>query len=147
MADLMSLGGAANSVLQRVDDLLKALGCVAYVKTIYIGYKVGGQMVAAVYPHPGRVEIALALPEDHPSALLKDGTHLTWRSLPVSLDLRSDEDLERANGLVREAYDRVATGRHTTELPIDRFKSRARRGAFGSPLDRPGGSPTKPSSA
>ena len=40
-------------------------GCNSYVKTIYIGYDLDGEMVAALYPHAGHVEIALALDEQH----------------------------------------------------------------------------------
>ena len=96
-------------------------GCTSYVKTIYIGYDLDGVMVAAVYPHVNRVEVALALPDDHQSELLIDATHLTWKTLPVAAVVRRKDDMEEVHGLVNEACHRIATGSHDVERPNDYF--------------------------
>ena len=78
---IKQLSGAARDAFDVMNAELDACGAKAEhdVKTIYISYMVGDQMVAAVYPHSREIEIALALPEDHPSALLRDATHLALR--------------------------------------------------------------------
>lgn len=63
-------------------------GCEAYVETIYVGFTLGGEMVCAIYPHPDRLEIAMALPEDVEGPEFKDATHLTWPTMPVSIEMR-----------------------------------------------------------
>lgn len=104
--------------------LLKA-SCTSYVKTIYIGYDLDGVMVAALYPHVDRLEVALALPDDHQSELLIDATHLTWKTLPVAAVVRTMDEANVALGLVDEACLRIATGSHDVERPNDYFfKSR-----------------------
>jgi len=94
------------------------------VKTIYISYMVGDQMVAAVYPHSREIEIALALPEDHPSALLRDATHLTWRTLPVSVVVTNPDEAHAALPLVREAVERVSSGIHDVHRDNEHFIAR-----------------------
>ena len=88
-------------------------GCISYVKTIYVGYEIEGKMVAALYRHEDRVEIALALDENHISQILIDATHLTWRTMPVAAVVRNDHDLKRSLHLVVEASNRVRTGKNT----------------------------------
>jgi len=61
-----------------LDALFESEGCASYVKTIYVGYDIGGEMVAALYGHVDHVELALALDEDHPADGLIDASHLTW---------------------------------------------------------------------
>jgi hypothetical protein len=107
------------------------------VKTIYIGYDLDGVMVAALYPHTNRVEVALALPEDHESKLLIDATHLTWRTLPVAAVLRGETDLEQVLRLIDEACLRIATGSHEVERPNDYFVKSRRETDLGS--HRPSG--------
>jgi hypothetical protein len=123
--------GSLNPVLKPLgfalhQQLLEA-DCTSYVKTIYIGYDFDGVMVAALYPHHDRVEIALALPDDYQSDLLIDATHLTWKTLPVAAVVRSIGDMEEVLGLVSEACHRVATGSHDVERPNEYF-SRSRPG-------------------
>src|ERR1035441_5420776 len=77
-------------------------GCESYIKTIYIGYEIDGDMVAALYAHADHVEIALALDEDHPDSALKDASHLTWRTLPLSLEVRTSSDVNKAVLLIDE---------------------------------------------
>ena len=131
------LGTVPRRLLAAIDGEFKRLGCEGYVKTIYVGWEVGGTLVAAVYPHANRVEIALALPEDHPSQLLKDGTHLTWRSLPVAVDVHLEDDFDLVSALIEEAVQRVRTGQHDTYLPVERFMKRDRKVA--DPTQPPGG--------
>lgn len=104
-----------------------SLGCASYVKTIYIGFEFDGEMVAAAYPFARLVEVALALPEDHPSDLLGDATHLTWKTMPVLLQLTSFEDVSASRDLLSEAFSRVKSGTHAVALPNDRFKERPGR--------------------
>ena len=92
------------------------LGCSAYVKTIYIGFEFEGEIVAAAYPFASHVEVAVALPEDHPSELLKDGTHLTWRTMPVLLSLTSVDDVSASEELFTEAFELVESGVHSVNL-------------------------------
>lgn len=128
--------GTLNPVLQPLGielhlRLLEA-SCTSYVKTIYIGYDLDGVMVAAVYPHPDRVEIALALPDDYASNLLIDATHLTWKTLPVAAVVRSADDMKEVLGLVSEACHRIATGSHDVERPNDYFVKSRRDTSLGA---------------
>jgi len=118
---------ASRAILSRLLADFDGLGCSSYVKTIYIGFEFKGEMVAAAYPFASHVEVAVALPEDHPSELLKDATHLTWRTMPVLLSLTSLDDVNASEELLAEAFERVASGIHEVNLPNDRFKERARR--------------------
>ena len=96
-------------------------GCVSYVKTIYIGYDIDGVMVAALYCHENRVELAIALEENHRSKLLIDATHLTWRTMPVAVVIQSKDDLSEAAELIIEATDRVKTGQNTVNRSSEFF--------------------------
>ena len=118
--------------------LLKA-GCTHYVKTIYIGYELDGAMVAALYPFPDKFELALALPDDHPSTLLIDATHLTWKTLPVAALVQSKDEQNETLQLTAEAFERVQVGVHDVDRPNDYFL-KSRRESFGTQrprLDRP----------
>lgn len=101
-------------------------------KTIYVTYMIRDEIVAAVYPHPQYFEVALALPEDHPSPLLDDATHLTWRTLPVSLKLHDKHAAVEASELILEALERVATNVHNVVRNNDHFMSRTKRPGLGS---------------
>ena len=96
------------------------------VKTIYISYMLEDQMVAAIYPRSQEIEIALALPEDHPSPLLRDATHLTWRTLPVSTVVVDSEGARSILGLIEEASLRVASGTHHVHRDNEHFAARRR---------------------
>ena len=96
-------------------------GCVSYVKTIYIGYDIDGVMVAALYCHENRVELAIALEENHRSKLLIDATHLTWRTMPVAVVIQSKDDLSEAAELIIEATDRVKAGQNTVSRSSEFF--------------------------
>ena len=100
---------------------LLAQGCDSYVKTIYIGYEISGEMVAALYAHANHIELALAVAEDHPNMVLKDASHLTWRTLPLALEIRSTEDLVLAGELIEEACVRIHGGSHDVERDNDHF--------------------------
>lgn len=118
------LGTSNKKVQNLASELHKTfikLGCVSYVKTIYIGYDIEGQMVAALYCHEDRVEIALALEENHVSPILIDATHLTWRSMPVAAVVRNDKDLSAAALLVVEASSRVKAGKNTLNRSSEFF--------------------------
>ena len=109
-------------------DVLLNLGCVSYVKTIYIGYDIAGEMVAALYGHSDYVEIALALPEDADGDLLIDASHLTWRTLPVAAIVRKTTDVQPFKELASIAVERVRTASHTVNRDNDFFaKSRMER--------------------
>jgi hypothetical protein len=101
-------------------------GCTAYVKTIYVGFELDGTMVAAAYPHASSVEIALALPDDIEGAGLVDATHLTWRTMPVAVELRNETDLSSAISHFNIAVNRVRSGLHDVQLPRERFMGRDR---------------------
>ena len=76
------------AVAEVIDDRFVALGCISYVKTIYVGYDLNGEMVAALYPHSDHIQIALAVEEDFEHRLLIDATHLRWRTVPRPLIIR-----------------------------------------------------------
>lgn len=109
-----------------IDDILTSNGCSAYVKTIYVGYTLGGAMVAAVYPTSAVTELALALPEDVEGADLVDATHLTWPTMPLALRIVADAQLPQAVDLVARAAERVASGQHDVSRPPDFFSARER---------------------
>ena len=109
-------------------DVLLNLGCISYVKTIYIGYSIAGEMVAALYGRSDHVEIALALPEDADGDLLIDASHLTWRTLPVAAIVRNTTDVLLFTQLASAAVERVRTASHTVNRDNDFFaKSRQER--------------------
>lgn len=103
-------------------------GGASYIKTIYLGFQIDGQMVAAAYPDPHRLEVALALPEEHEAPGLIDATHLTWRTMPVAYQLSEVARIPELLALAREAAERVRSGDHHVELPTERFiRSRLER--------------------
>ena len=117
------LAGAAHEVLDNE-------GCASYVKTIYIGYEIDGQMVAALYAHTDHLEVALALPEDAEGASLIDATHLTWKTLPVAAVIRALDDLDEFKVLASTAVARVRSQTHDVERDNDYFvKARRDRNA------------------
>ena len=107
-------------------------GCTSYVKTIYIGYDLEGIMVAALYPHVDRIEIALALAEDHESGLLIDATHLTWKTLPVAAVIRSKDQRAETLLLVDESCQRIKDGVHDIDRPNDYFMKSRRESEIGA---------------
>ena len=113
---------------QRVDEIFEAEGCASYVKTIYVGYDIGGEMVAALYGRADHIELALALGEDHPASELIDASHLTWRTLPVAAIVKSESDVRRVQILIQEACARIRGGAHGVNRDNDFFiKSRRER--------------------
>jgi hypothetical protein len=117
-------GPVATEVVAAVDAALRALGCDSYVKTIYIGYTLGSDMVAAVYPNGTYTEIALALPEDPPDDRLVDASHLTWPTLPVAYRVSSQRHIVIAVGLAQSAAHLVAAGQRNKPRPPDFFRGR-----------------------
>jgi len=115
---------------EAVDELFGHEGCSSYVKTIYIGYDIGGEMVAAMYGRGDHLEIALALAEDHPSSVLIDASHLTWKTLPVAAIFHDLSEVEAVRVLVAEACERVRTGQHNVNRDNEFFMKakRERRG-------------------
>ena len=99
-------------------------GCDPYVKTIYVGFSLDGEMVAAIYPHHDRLEIAMALPENIEGSEFKDATHLTWPTMPVAVEVRSADDTELVLGHLREAFRRVVTCEHDVRRPNEHFRGR-----------------------
>ena len=129
-ADLVgTLPNGLRLAFETIDAALVGQGATAEhdVKTIYISYMVGNQMVAAVYPRSREIEVALALPEDHPSPLLRDATHLTWRTLPVSTLLTDAAGATSILDLLVEAVERVASGTHDVHRANEHFIGRPQR--------------------
>jgi hypothetical protein len=104
------------------------LGCTSYVKTIYIGYQLGDQMVAALYPRGGSIEVAFALAEDHADMRLVDATHLTWPTLPLSASVSLLEELPWLIAHAAEAVARVNGNLHGVRRPNEHFQGRKGRG-------------------
>jgi len=124
----VSLNKKVSSVGLDLDAFFDSEGCASYVKTIYVGYDIGGEMVAALYGHADHVELALALAEDHPADGLIDASHLTWRTLPVAAIVKSSADVRRIRGLIEEACARVREGAHGVNRDNEFFiKSRRDR--------------------
>jgi len=105
--------------------------CDAYVKTIYVGFSIGDEMVAAIYPRGDWLEIALALPENVEGAEFRDGTHLTWPTMPVSVEVRTASDVAVAKRHLGTAATRVAAGEHRVRRPNEHFIGRVKRGNSG----------------
>src|SRR5665213_3463112 len=112
VAYLAGINGSVRPLAAAIDALFSSAGCASYVKTIYIGYDIGGEMVAALYGHQDHVEVALALPEDAEHELLIDASHLTWRTLPLAAVIREDSQLGPLAGLIDLACERVRTQQH-----------------------------------
>ena len=115
------------SALRELVRIFTQEGCNSYVKTIYLGFDYEGEMVGAAYPSSETVELALALPEDHAHPNLVDATHLTWRTLPVSIKFTSKSAVQKSEDLLTEAVQRVAENRHTVYRSNDHFTSARQR--------------------
>jgi len=127
---IAGLGKETRKLAQLAHNVMIELGCSSYVKTIYIGYEIDGEMVSALYGSSDHVEIALALPEDAAGEILVDASHLTWRTLPVAAILRSREDALAFRHLAAEAADRVRRNEHDVLRENDHFiRSRRERKA------------------
>lgn len=132
------LEGAPGFVHRAVELLHEVIvikfGGADYVKTIYVGFEIDGQMVAAAYPALDGVEVALALLEDHPSPHLVDATHLTWRTMPVACKVRSAADIGPLGELAEAAAERVKNGAHHVDRTPEFFQ--AVRSTRGRPYNR-----------
>lgn len=100
---------------------LETKGCASYVKTIYVGYEINGEMVAAIYGYRDIVEIALSLAEDHESELLRDATHLKWRTLPVSIVVDDSVDRQLIHELIDESCERIISSTHRVDRGSEFF--------------------------
>ena len=127
---IAELNKTSAALCTQVHEMFLAAGCSSYVKTIYIGYDIDGEMVAALYGHVDHVEVALALAEDHPSSQLIDASHLTWKTLPVAAIGHNTAEVKKMAGLVVEACDRVRAGLHTVNRDND-FFMKAKRERHG----------------
>lgn len=133
---LQGLGKLVQALARQLDALFVDERCNSYVKTIYIGYDIGGEMVAALYGHADHVEVALALSEFEEHRLLVDATHLTWRTMPVAAIVRTSADAKDVASLIRVACERVRAGAHDVHRDNEFFvrAKRGRRQAGESPL-------------
>jgi hypothetical protein len=122
------------AVAWKIDREMIRLGCEAYVKTIYVGYEIGGAMVAALYPHPDHLEIALALDEGFEHSLLEAADHLSWRTLPVSALITEPRNFSEVAPLLHLAVERVVSGSHAVSRDNEFFKMRrgSKRGRMAS---------------
>ena len=118
---LGGLNTAVGKIATRCHEVFVELGCMSYVKTIYIGYDIGGVMVAALYGHAEYVEIALALPEQTDSRILVDASHLTWRTLPVAAVLARQEEVTELKRLAATACKGIVSGSHTVNRDNEFF--------------------------
>jgi len=127
---IADLNNTSAALCTQVHEMFLAAGCNSYVKTIYIGYDIGGEMVAALYGHADHVEVALALAEDHPSSQLIDASHLTWKTLPVAAIGHNAAEVQNFEPLIGEACVRVRAGQHDVNRDNDFFMKakRERRG-------------------
>ena len=128
-----------------VHEIFEGHGCTSYVKTIYIGYDLDGEMVAAMYGHTSSVEVALALSEDATGPLLTDASHLTWRTLPVAAVIAKKSDIDVFATNAAEAVDRVRRSALRSRTGQRIFRSVETR-ASGS-LARPDALPSTPFAA
>ena len=122
------------AVAWKIDRELIRLGCEAYVKTIYVGYEISGVMIAALYPHPDHLEIALALDEGFEHPLLEAADHLSWRTLPVLALITEPKHFGEVTPLLLEAIERVVSGSHAVSRDNDFYKNRrgSKRGKMTS---------------
>ena len=127
---IAELNKSSALMCQQVHQMFLAAGCNSYVKTIYIGYDIDGEMVAALYGHADHVEVALALAEDHPSNRLIDASHLTWKTLPVAAIGHNAAEVKKFGPLIEEACMRVRAGQHDVNRDNEFFmkSKRERRG-------------------
>jgi hypothetical protein len=125
---LLEVAPGIRQLAEAAHTILEGEGCTSYVKTIYVGYEIDGDMVAALYAHPNHLEIALALPEDEVGDSLVDASHLTWRTMPVAAIIRDEQDLEEFGELVAKSAEGVRTHEHTVLRDNEYFmKSRRER--------------------
>jgi hypothetical protein len=118
---LQDLNPKIRVIASVIDKIFDGLGCESYVKTIYIGYELDGEMVAALYGHSDHVEVALALSDEADGPLLVDASHLTWRTLPVAAIVRSRSELSTFEPLARSAMERVRTHAHDVNRDSEFF--------------------------
>ena len=123
---LAQLNPQVRKIATQAHKIMTDLGCSSYVKTIYIGYDIGGEMVAALYGRVNLVEIALALDEDTPGELLVDASHLTWRTLPLAAHVKTAADLKDFQPLAALACTRVNNQEHHVERD-NKFFANARK--------------------
>ena len=131
---LADLSPPVRKIMRSIIKTMIEQGSEAYVKTIYIGFDIAGEMVAAAYGHAKHVEIAVALDENHPATRLQDATHLTWRTLPVSLELTVASDVQKAEALLTEACERVRQGAHDVNRDNDHFINARQRHRPSRPI-------------
>lgn len=125
---IAELNKKSAALCTQVHEMFLAAGCSSYVKTIYIGYDIDGEMVAALYSHSDHIEVALALAEDHPSGQLIDASHLTWKTLPVAAIGHNATEVKKMKPLITEACARVRAGKHDVNRDNEFFmKSRRER--------------------
>jgi len=139
--ELVNLMRNSSQVIQKMaielDRHLTEKGCYSYVKTIYVGYEIGGNMVAALYPHANHIEVALALPENADHVLLSDAGHLTWRTMPVLATITSSTQFSEILSLVDFSITRVVDGSHVVLRDNDFFiKHKIERRANRSAVPR-----------
>jgi len=110
-------------------EFVREFGANLYVKTIYVGVEIDGEMIAALYPKMKEltIEMPLALSEGHSSKLLTDATHLTWRSLPLMVKVDQKSDMKAILKLVREAASRVVNKTHDVHRDPEWFRGRTQR--------------------
>jgi hypothetical protein len=127
---ISELNKSSAALCMKVHEMFLAAGCSSYVKTIYIGYDIDGEMVAALYSHSDHLEVALALAEDHPSGQLIDASHLTWKTLPVAAIGHNPTEVKKMQPLIAEACARVRAGKHDVNRDNEFFMraKRERRG-------------------
>ncbi len=118
---IAGLNKKAAALCMQVHKMFLISGCTSYVKTIYIGYDIDGEMVAALYGHADHVELAMALAEDHPSSQLVDASHLTWKTLPVAAIGHNAVEVKKFGPLIDEACTRVRTGLHNVNRDNEFF--------------------------
>jgi len=109
------------TIVGELHNHLCGLGCLSYIKTIYIGYEIGGEMVAALYPYHKHVDVALAIPESLTDPILVDASHLTWRSLPLLAVVRTKKDITKAKKFAKLATEQIRSGAHTVHRDNDFF--------------------------
>jgi len=126
---LSALNPKIRKLTTAAHKVLMDLGCSSYVKTIYIGYNLDGEMVAALYAHADHLEVALALPEDAEGDVLIDASHLTWRTLPVAAIVRTHGEVSGGfSDLAAQACQRVSEGSHNVARDNEHFiRSRRER--------------------
>jgi hypothetical protein len=100
------------------------------VKTIYVGFTLGKEMVCAIYPRHDHLEVAMALPGDVEGPEFNDAGYLTWAKMPVAVDIYNAADTSLVISHLSLAVRRVAKGVDDVR-PNEHFKRRlAGRGRF-----------------